>query len=89
MKERLKVLDYKYNIITIFFLFVLAVSLLAPLSGNDWMSFVNGKEGLLENIKNLTYTNGGLLSDTLAGLFTNSKGYICFIICNILYYYFI
>ena len=74
MKERLKVLDYKYNIITIFFLFVLAVSLLAPLSGNDWMSFVNGKEGLIENIKNLTYTNGGLLSDTLAGLFTNSKG---------------
>ena len=74
MKERLKVLDYKYNILTIFFFFVLIISLLAPLSGNDWVNFVNGKEGIIDNIKNITYYNGGLLSDVLSGLFTNSKG---------------
>lgn len=74
MKERLKVLDFKYNVLTVFFIFILFISLLAPLSGNDWINYVNGKSGIIESFKNLTFNNGGLLSDFFAGIFTNSKG---------------
>ncbi len=74
MKERLNVLNFKYNVVSVFFVFILIISILAPLSGNDWVNYASGKGGLLEGFRNLTFENGGLLSDALAKVFTNSKG---------------
>ena len=74
MKDRLKVIDFKYNVITLVFLFVFIISILAPLSGNDWVASVIGKDGIFSSIKNLTYNNGNILSDTLANLFSANKG---------------
>ena len=74
MKERLTVLNFKYNVISVFFVFILIISILAPLSGNDWVNYASGKGGLLDSFKNLTFENGGILSDALARVFTNSKG---------------
>ena len=72
MKERLKVLDYKYKILSLIFLFILVISIFAPLSGNDWISFAHGKFSILDF--SLSYNNGGLLSDYLAKIFVNNKG---------------
>ena len=74
MKERLKVIDYKYNVLTFVFMFIFIISILAPLSGNDWISYVNGKNGIIDNIKNLTYNNGSIISDLVANLFACNKG---------------
>lgn len=74
MKDRLKVLDFKYNVIAMVFLFIFVISVLAPLSGNDWVASSIGKDGILSSIKNLTYANGNILSDTLANLFAANKG---------------
>lgn len=72
MKERLKILDYKYSVITLVFFFILLISLIAPLSGNDWVFFNHGKSSILDSI--LTFNNGGLISDYLAKVFVNNKG---------------
>ena len=74
MKDRLKVIDFKYNVLTTVFMFIFVISILAPLSGNDWISFINGKDGIINSINNITYVNGNILSDTLANLFAANKG---------------
>ena len=72
MKERLKLLNYKYNVITLLFFFILLISILSPLSGNDWSLFSHGKSVL--GIDSLTFNNGGLISDYIARIFVNNKG---------------
>ena len=72
MKERLKIIDYKYNIMTLIFVFILFISILAPLSGNDWILYANGKSSIFNS--SFTFNNGGLISDYLAGIFVNNKG---------------
>jgi hypothetical protein len=72
MKDRLKILDFKYNIMSLIFLFILVISILSPLSGNDWVLFTHGKSSILTS--SLTFNNGGLISDYLARIFINNKG---------------
>jgi len=51
MKERIQVIDFKYKISTIAFMFFLLISTLAPLSGNDWANSLIGNGGIKSCIK--------------------------------------
>ncbi len=82
MKERLKVLDYKYRILSLIFVFILIISIFAPLSGNDWISFANGKFSILDF--SLSYNNGGLLSDYIVKIFVNNKGIFAILFASIM-----
>ena len=80
MKERLKLLDYKYSVLTGIFIVIFAVSFVAPLAGNDWAYAVKSSS--------LTYNEGGLLSDYLANLFINSKGIFALVFAFIMTYFY-
>ena len=74
MNERLKVLDFKYNVVLGTFVFFLILSLLSPLSGLDWGNYVIGSKGILYSLKHLDFTFGGVISGILTSLFSYNKG---------------
>ncbi len=74
MNERLKVLDFKYNVVLGTFVFFLILSLLSPVSGLDWNNYVIGSKGIMYSIKNLDFTFGGLLSGIITSVFSYNKG---------------
>ena len=74
MNERLKVLDFKYNVVLGTFVFFLILSLLSPVSGLDWNNYVIGSKGIIYSIKNLDFTFGGLLSGIITSVLSYNKG---------------
>lgn len=73
MKERMEVLDFKYKVVFLTFLFFLIISTLSPLSGIDLASYNAGKEGLKFIITNLNSTDGKIISNILVGLLSYHK----------------
>ena len=58
MNERLKVLNFKYNVVVFTFVFFLIISVLSPLSGLDWGSYVKGSQGGMTNLDVFTFSAG-------------------------------
>ena len=73
MKERIQVIDFKYKISTIAFMFFLLISTLAPLSGNDWANALIGSGGIENCIKNIDIHDGNIISDFLAPFLIQNK----------------
>ena len=46
MKEKIENISFKYRVTTLTFIIFLIISLLSPISGADWKSYVIGKGGL-------------------------------------------
>ena len=73
MKERIKVIDFKYKVTFWTFLFFLAISFLSPISGADWASYLIGKEGILNCIKNINLSDGKIISSILGNFLAYNK----------------
>ena len=73
MNERLKVLNFKYNVGLGTFIFFFIIFLLAPLSGIDWGNYVRGSESIVYIFNNLNFTYGGFITSILASLFSYNK----------------
>ena len=73
MNERLKVLNFKYNVTLGTFIFFFIVLILSPLSGIDWGNYVKGSQGILYSFNNLNFTYGGFVTSILACLFSYNK----------------
>ena len=73
MKERIQVIDFKYKISTIAFMFFLLISTLAPLSGNDWANSLIGNGGIKSCIENINIHDGNIISDFLAPFLVQNK----------------
>lgn len=73
MKERIKVIDFKYKITILTFLFFLIITSLAPISGGDWNSYLIGKGGFISSIKNMNLNDGRIISGFLINFLSYHK----------------
>lgn len=73
MKERMEVIDFKYKVTLGAFFFFFLISTLAPISGTDWSSYLIGKEGIGNIIKNININDGRIISGVLISLLSYNK----------------
>lgn len=73
MKEKIAALDFKYKIRTYSFFFFLIISVLSPLSGTDWNSYLIGKEGIVNCFQNIELNNGRIISSIIVNFFSYNK----------------
>ncbi len=79
MKERLEVIDFKYKIVIGSFLFFFIICTLCPLSGEDWASYLIGKEGIASCIQNVNIADGRIISGFLINLLSYNKFFFNFL----------
>lgn len=65
MKQKIKEMDYKHKITIFTFILFLVIGILAPISGDDWKSYIIGKQGILECFKNIDIKDGRIISGFL------------------------
>lgn len=70
MKERFEILNYKYRIVILTFLFFLIITTLCPLSGEDLGYYLVGKENIFDNINIL---DGRIITGLLVPFFCSNK----------------
>ncbi len=73
MKEQIDRLNYKHQITMITFVLFLILGALCPLSGDDWKSYIIGKEGIVECFKNINILDGRIITGFLVNFFTYNK----------------
>ena len=73
MKEKIEKIDYKYKITIFTFLLFLIIEALSPISGDDWKSYVIGKSGIIECIKNISIKDGRIISGFLINFLSYNK----------------
>ena len=73
MNERIRIIDFKYKITFWTFILFLTISFLAPISGSDWASYLVGKEGFIECVKNINLTNGNIIGSFLGSFLSYNK----------------
>lgn len=73
MKEKINTLNFKYKVTLFTFLLFLLISALSPISGDDWKSFIIGKSGLVECLKNIDFSDGRVISGFLVNFLSYNK----------------
>ena len=73
MKEKIENISFKYRVTTLTFIIFLIISLLSPISGADWKSYVIGKGGLSSCINNISIQDGRIISGFLVNFFSYNK----------------
>lgn len=73
MKERMKVIDFKYTVVITTFFFFFIICTLSPISGADWANYLIGKEGFINSIENIYFNDGRIISGFLINFFTYNK----------------
>ena len=73
MKEKIETINFKYKITIFTFILFLIISSLAPISGDDWKSYIIGKEGFIECFKNININDGRIISGFLINFLTYNK----------------
>jgi len=73
MKEKIDNLTFKHRITLFTFLFFLIILALSPISGDDWKSFIIGKDGLVNSFNNINILDGRIISGFLINIFSYNK----------------
>lgn len=73
MKERIKIIDFKYKVAFFSFFFFLIISAISPISGTDWGSYFSGKDGIKSCIDNIYINDGRIISGFLANFLSYNK----------------
>lgn len=73
MKEKIENIDFKYKVTFFTFVLFLIICTLSPISGDDWKSYVIGKEGLIECFKNINIADGRIITGFLINFFSYNK----------------
>lgn len=73
MKEKLETITFKHNVTLFTFFLFFFLCLLSPISGDDWKSYIIGKEGLMECISNIDFQDGRVLSGFLINFLSYNK----------------
>lgn len=73
MKEKLENITFKHNVTLFTFFLFFFLCLLSPISGDDWKSYIIGKEGILECFSNIDFSDGRILSGFLINFLSYNK----------------
>ncbi len=73
MKEKIEIIDFKYKVTIFTFILFLIICALSPLSGDDWKSYIIGRDGLVECFNNITINDGRLVSGFLINFLSYNK----------------
>ena len=73
MKEKIEVIDFKYKVTLFTFLLFILIGALCPISGEDFKSYIIGKEGFISCFENITIKDGRFISSFLVNFFSYNK----------------
>lgn len=73
MKEKIENINFKYKVTLFTFILFLIIEALSPISGDDWHSYVIGKEGFINSIENINILDGRIISGFLINFFSYNK----------------
>lgn len=79
MKEKLENITFKHNVTLFTFFLFFFLCLLSPISGDDWKSYIIGKEGIVECFSNIDFSDGRILSGFLINFLSYNKIFFNFI----------
>ena len=73
MKERIESLNYKYKVAIFTFILFFIIGILSPISGDDWNSYVIGKNGISSCFNNISFFDGRIISGFLINFLSYNK----------------